>query len=287
MGLRFRKSIKIAPGVKVNLNKKSVGLTVGKRGAHYTVNSKGKKTASVGIPGTGLSYTTSSGGGNSKKSTKNKSMSISNAETSTPSPNKKRGKGCLTVFVALIVLAGIGAALSGDNNPDKITISGDTETVYDINTPIPVTAEYEPSDAKLDNITCESSGGEFANADGDLSFTASEEGNYKIYVACGDVKSNTLTFAVEDKEAKKQAELEEQKKADEESAEAQAASEAQNQQASENQAINTDDPIVYITNTGGKYHRSTCRFLKDSKIEKHLSEVLGSYDPCGVCNPPQ
>ena len=56
MGLRFRRSIKIAPGLKVNLNKDSVSLTAGGRGAHYTINSKGRKTASAGIPGTGLSY---------------------------------------------------------------------------------------------------------------------------------------------------------------------------------------------------------------------------------------
>ena len=43
MGLRFRKSFKVAPGVKFNVNKKSVGVTVGTKGAHYTVNSKGTK----------------------------------------------------------------------------------------------------------------------------------------------------------------------------------------------------------------------------------------------------
>lgn len=53
---RFRKSIKIAPGVKLNLNKNSTSITLGGKGAHYTVNSKGTKTTTVGIPGTGLSY---------------------------------------------------------------------------------------------------------------------------------------------------------------------------------------------------------------------------------------
>ena len=72
MGLRFRKSIKIAPGVKLNINKKSCSVTVGKRGAHYTINSKGKHTASVGIPGTGLSYTHTSSG--SKKNLSNKKL---------------------------------------------------------------------------------------------------------------------------------------------------------------------------------------------------------------------
>lgn len=62
MGFRFRKSIKIAPGVKVNLNKKSAGITFGGKGFHYTVDTKGKTTKSVGIPGTGLYYSATSGG---------------------------------------------------------------------------------------------------------------------------------------------------------------------------------------------------------------------------------
>lgn len=63
MGLRFRKSFKIAPGVKLNLNKKSAGITFGGKGAHFTMNTKGKNTTSVGVPGTGLYYTSTSGGG--------------------------------------------------------------------------------------------------------------------------------------------------------------------------------------------------------------------------------
>lgn len=53
---RFKKNIKILPGFKLNLNKNSTSVTIGKRGLHYTMNSKGKKTTSIGIPGTGLSY---------------------------------------------------------------------------------------------------------------------------------------------------------------------------------------------------------------------------------------
>ena len=59
MGLRFRRSIKICKGLRVNLNKNSVGLSVGPRGLGYTVNSKGRKTVHAGIPGTGLSYVAS------------------------------------------------------------------------------------------------------------------------------------------------------------------------------------------------------------------------------------
>ena len=62
MGLRFRKSFKVAPGVKVNLSKKSAGVSIGGKGAHISTNTSGRKTTTVGIPGSGLSYTHSSGG---------------------------------------------------------------------------------------------------------------------------------------------------------------------------------------------------------------------------------
>lgn len=56
MGFNFRKSLKIAPGVKINITKKGVSsLSVGKNGARVNVGKKGIKTT-VGIPGSGLSY---------------------------------------------------------------------------------------------------------------------------------------------------------------------------------------------------------------------------------------
>ena len=81
MGLRFRKSFKVAPGVKVNLNKKSTSVTFGGKGFHKTYSSSGKKTTSVGIPGTGAYYTTSSGGGSgSKKTSSRKRIATDNLD---------------------------------------------------------------------------------------------------------------------------------------------------------------------------------------------------------------
>jgi len=54
MSLRFRRSMKLMPGVRLNFNKDSIGLSLGVKGAHYTMNSKGRRTISAGIPGTGL-----------------------------------------------------------------------------------------------------------------------------------------------------------------------------------------------------------------------------------------
>lgn len=57
MGFRFRKSVKIAPGVKVNFGKKGASVTVGNKYARTTIG-KGRRTNSVSLPGTGISYST-------------------------------------------------------------------------------------------------------------------------------------------------------------------------------------------------------------------------------------
>lgn len=62
MGLRFRKSIKIAPGVKLNLGTKSAGISIGTKGCRYSLNTSGRRTTTVGIPGTGVYYSHSSSG---------------------------------------------------------------------------------------------------------------------------------------------------------------------------------------------------------------------------------
>lgn len=54
MGWRFRKSIKLAPGIKINIGKKGISsLSVGPRGAHINAGKNGT-SLSTGIPGTGL-----------------------------------------------------------------------------------------------------------------------------------------------------------------------------------------------------------------------------------------
>lgn len=59
MGLRFRKSIKLGPGVRLNLGRKSGSISFGGPLGRYTVSTTGRRTTSVNLPG-GLSYTSSS-----------------------------------------------------------------------------------------------------------------------------------------------------------------------------------------------------------------------------------
>jgi Protein of unknown function (DUF4236) len=60
MGWRFRRSLKIAPGLRLNLSKRGAGMSIGPRGAKVSVNSRGQVRRTVSLPGTGLSHTTQS-----------------------------------------------------------------------------------------------------------------------------------------------------------------------------------------------------------------------------------
>lgn len=83
MGFRMRKSIKVAPGVRLSVSKSGVGASAGGRGARYSAHSSGRRTTTVGsgvVPG--VSYQKSSGGGRSRAAA---------AELGAPASPKKPG----------------------------------------------------------------------------------------------------------------------------------------------------------------------------------------------------
>jgi hypothetical protein len=55
MGFRFRRRVRLAPGIWFNLSKSGVSTSIGRRGATVNLSSKGSRTT-VGLPGSGLSY---------------------------------------------------------------------------------------------------------------------------------------------------------------------------------------------------------------------------------------
>ena len=66
MGFRFRKRIRIAPGIAINISKSGVSTSVGAKGATVNIGKKGVRMTNS-LPGTGLSYTTNlSSSGKSK-----------------------------------------------------------------------------------------------------------------------------------------------------------------------------------------------------------------------------
>lgn len=52
MPITFRKSFRILPGVRININRRSWSVTLGgKNGPHYTRSSTGRRTTSWDLPG--------------------------------------------------------------------------------------------------------------------------------------------------------------------------------------------------------------------------------------------
>ena len=56
MTFRFRRRLRIFPGISLNLGKTGISFSFGRPGAHVTVGPKGTRTT-VGLPGSGISLT--------------------------------------------------------------------------------------------------------------------------------------------------------------------------------------------------------------------------------------
>lgn len=85
MSLRFKKSMKIAPGVRLNISNKSIGVSAGIKGYRKSINSSGRVTTSIGVPGTGVSYVKTKKLNSKKKNANNKCVSSSTAPISSTS----------------------------------------------------------------------------------------------------------------------------------------------------------------------------------------------------------
>lgn len=230
MGLRFRKSIKIAPGLKLNLNKKSMSVTAGTRGAHVTMSSTGKKTTSVGIPGTGLSYTTSSSKASHKKSKKPSGASGQRRSSAPASGNhnnsdkkwyqKNSGIILLLIFffpvglylmwkyskwsnkvkgviTGLFALGFIGAMIPSDDALiESINLNiPDYQEAYDVNSEIPFELSISPDSAASSSIDYVTSDESISVSDNHIT-TGDTEGVFEVYAEIDNIKSNTLTITV-------------------------------------------------------------------------------------------
>lgn len=90
MGFRFRRRIRIAPGLRLNLSKRGASLSVGRPGATFNIGRRGRR-ATIGLPGTGISYSARLGG-------------------STRGPGVSSG-GLLNGLLGLAILVGLGWAV--------------------------------------------------------------------------------------------------------------------------------------------------------------------------------
>lgn len=94
VALRFRKRIRIAPGVRINITGKGItSATIGPRGASVNVGKRGTYL-NTGIPGTGL-YARERISGPSKRS------------VAPPPPEEKQSSGKKAVWIAILFIIAI------------------------------------------------------------------------------------------------------------------------------------------------------------------------------------
>ena len=90
MGFRFRKSIQIIPGIKLNIGKNGVSTTIGTRGMSITSGKKGQYI-NLGIPGTGISYREKIGSSPTRQSNSEKNIDYFNANSNNEISSKNGG----------------------------------------------------------------------------------------------------------------------------------------------------------------------------------------------------
>lgn len=88
----MRKSFKIAPGVRMNVSTKSLGLSAGVKGARISANSSGRVTRTVGIPGTGISHVKTVQAGGRSRASKASSSTTAAARTTQALAKPKKPK---------------------------------------------------------------------------------------------------------------------------------------------------------------------------------------------------
>ena len=87
MGLRFRKSINLGGGFRINMSKSGIGYSWGVKGFRKTKTANGRTRTTVSVPGTGISYVTESGKKKNKLPDSKKTNNI-NDQTSGFVPKK-------------------------------------------------------------------------------------------------------------------------------------------------------------------------------------------------------
>lgn len=267
MGFRFRKSFKIAPGVRVNVGKKSVGISAGVKGARVSVNSSGRKTTTVGLPGTGLSYSKTEKIGGSKTKAASTSASDEPLDTITrpdlppaqPQEEKKKNGCCgcaVYAFIALLIIGALGSCIGGTDDKDKqtdtandgtqaavitqLTQTSDAVTEIDLGSSQTLTYTVDPSDFAMtaDAVYATTSDSDVLTVSAEclsdparvkvtLTGKAAGTANYTVRAADSDVQQ-TGQVTVHDRAAE-QAEAE--AKAEQEAAEKAAAEKAAQEQA--------------------------------------------------------
>lgn len=120
MAWSFRKRIKIAPGVHINLSKSGVSTSIGPKGAKVTMGPKGTYLH-TGIPGTGIYNRQKIGPGQGGTTPPSSPSALGSFQSPNRDMPKKpsNSKGCLSAFIICLLLFSIGMVVGAIMNIDE------------------------------------------------------------------------------------------------------------------------------------------------------------------------
>lgn len=227
MGMRFRKSIKLGGGTKLNLSKSGVGISTGVKGFRVSKNTSGRSRVTSSLPGTGLSYVNEFGSSGTSAGDSTPSSGTSSG-SSGKGPKNNRGKLIGSLVMILLVLVLIGLVRS------CVRKIGDFLSPSDDKPAVVQQEEQEPQEA----------------AEPKTEVTTQPD---------AQTPQDTPQTATQP-EAPKQ------------------------EQPVQQEGFKDEERMVYITPTGEKYHKKTCRMIKGDCTEIGINDAIArGYTACGVC----
>lgn len=102
---RFRRSIQILPGLRLNLGKRSTSVSIGGRGAHVTIGGPRGTRTTIGIPGSGLSYSETTGHHQAAHGPQKAAQE--------PLPQGSAGRGWLWTLLAIAIVTLVAIDIAG------------------------------------------------------------------------------------------------------------------------------------------------------------------------------
>lgn len=274
MGMRFRKSINLGGGTKLNISKSGIGVSTGVKGFRKSVNTSGRARTTMSIPGTGVSYVKETGSGTRHNAGRKSSGFSSNSSASGGSPKKPFFQRALVIILSLLLLAPLGIFLLWKNKKEwpklvKILLSiifgaiwlllliptGDSENT-DVPEDRPAIVEKQESEEPKEEDT---------QSEIDRSIPRDEE-----ELGEADAQESSALPVIQDED--QEVEEPEVKEVEEPEAEEKI-----------NHEKETDGVTVYITPTGSKYHLDQDCGGENSTATTLESAENRGYGPCKKC----
>ncbi|WP_342586581.1 DUF4236 domain-containing protein [Methylocystis bryophila] len=122
MGFRYRRSAKLAPGIRLNITGRGISsVSIGKQGLHLNIGKKGTRQT-ISLPGSGLSYS------NRSSTTPALATGLAVGGLLALLIHASRGSVPAQIALAMIGFCGLAFLISVSNAPPQST-TGDASTI--------------------------------------------------------------------------------------------------------------------------------------------------------------